>query len=73
MLKKKHEEQLEKVFNSGSQIAEAMQPPNFVEPEIPDDPLHIEGTPLGTFISSLVRDFVFIQFRMMIEQRHQQV
>lgn len=47
ILKKKHQEQLDNVFNQDSN-RESIQEANFIEPQIPPtDPLMLGGTSLG--------------------------
>jgi len=49
ILKKKHQEQLDNVFNQDSN-RENIQDANFIEPQVPSsDPLMIDGASLGMY------------------------
>ena len=48
ILKKKHQEQLDNIFNQRDSNQEIES--NFIEPQIPSDPLLIDGASLGKTI-----------------------
>lgn len=51
ILKKKHQEQLDNVFNQDSN-RENIQDANFIEPQVPaSDPLMIDGASLGMYFT----------------------